>query len=126
MVSTGKKGKKPGSGVAGPPTGRKKESRYMVKAGLELADDEEDGDEADDGDGEYLVEAVESIQIDREGKKKYLVKWLGYDETTWEDEGNVGGCQEMIQEFTEMIGLVMKSPADSHRDAGRGRPKSKK
>jgi hypothetical protein len=39
-----------------------------------------------------------------EGKKQYLVKWVGYendDDNTWEGLKNLAGCEDMIRAFHE-------------------------
>ncbi|GMF24278.1 unnamed protein product [Phytophthora lilii] len=37
----------------------------------------------------YEVERILDHQEQKNGKFKYLIKWLGYDETSWEPEGNL-------------------------------------
>jgi histone H1/5 len=44
---------------------------------------------------------VEKV-LNKKGKGKnvkYLIKWEGFDETTWEPESNCKNCSELIQEF---------------------------
>ena len=41
-----------------------------------------------DGNKRYFVEEILSEQQHR-GRRQFLVKWIGYDELTWEPEANV-------------------------------------
>uniref|UniRef100_A0AC35EWF1 Histone H1 n=1 Tax=Panagrolaimus sp. PS1159 TaxID=55785 RepID=A0AC35EWF1_9BILA len=44
---------------------------------------------------------VEKV-LNKKGKGKnvkYLIKWEGFDETTWEPKSNCNNCSELIQEF---------------------------
>ena len=38
--------------------------------------------------------------------KEYLVKWLGYDNPTWEPEENLEHCQEILKDF--LLSQIMK------------------
>lgn len=54
-----------------------------------------------EGDLEYEVEAIQTHRIVRKGRSsrhEYLVKWLGYgvEHSTWEQEGNLTNCQELL------------------------------
>ena len=35
--------------------------------------------------------------------KEYLIKWLGYNEQSWEPESNLENCQEMLNEFKKKL-----------------------
>ena len=59
-------------------------------------------------DQEYEVEKILNEKIKRQknpktGKmeyiKEYLVKWIGYDDPTWEPEQNLDNCKELLNEF---------------------------
>lgn len=58
-------------------------------------------DEADDG--VYQVQAIKKSRKTEEGME-YLVKWVGYDEMTWETEEAVEGAQEAVYEFYKEAG----------------------
>ena len=63
-------------------------------------------------DADFAYE-VERILDDREiktgrgstTKKEYFVKWLGYgaEHNTWEPEGNLTNCQELIQQYWDSM-----------------------
>jgi hypothetical protein len=52
---------------------------------------------------EYVVEAIlgEKLFKQRNGRRKtrFLVKWEGYDEPTWEPSENLSNCQEKIDAY---------------------------
>lgn len=57
---------------------------------------------------EYEVEKIlkerTRSEIDKEtgqvlSVKEYLLKWVGYEEPTWEPEENLANCQELLKEF---------------------------
>ena len=35
--------------------------------------------------------------------KEYLIKWAGYDETTWEPEENLQNCQELLNDYWKLV-----------------------
>lgn len=35
--------------------------------------------------------------------KEYLIKWAGYDETTWEPEENLQNCQELLSDYWKLV-----------------------
>ena len=35
--------------------------------------------------------------------KEYLIKWAGYDETTWEPEENLQNCQELLKDYWKLV-----------------------
>jgi len=68
---------------------------------------EEYSEEEDD---EYEVEKI----LDKRRKKgiiQYLVKWLGYDETTWEPEENLENCRKLVEEFENKINKKNNKPS---------------
>ena len=46
----------------------------------------------------YIEESKKYFYI-----KEYLIKWTGYDETTWEPEDNLLHCQELLGEYWENL-----------------------
>lgn len=50
-----------------------------------------------------IVEGVDNMKIRDDGRKVYLIRWEGFDERTWEPEGNVGGCSNLLEEFLKVI-----------------------
>eukprot|EP01083_Nonionella_stella_P044497 119783_1 len=55
-----------------------------------------------DSDGAYEVEricAVKSELKDGVDIRMYVVKWKGYDETTWEPEENLDCCKDILEAF---------------------------
>lgn len=58
--------------------------------------------EATDGDNNvYEVEAILDSRMFRK-KLQYLVRWTGYEETTWEPTENLEGCNDLKKEFHEL------------------------
>ena len=47
-----------------------------------------------DGEDEFFVEAIVNERLHRR-KKQYLVKWIGYQELTWEPEENVADTEAL-------------------------------
>jgi cobalamin biosynthesis protein CobT len=62
------------------------------------AAEEEGAGSADEG---YEVEAIVESRRSRKlgGQFAFLVKWQGYDETTWEPETACGGCAALIAAY---------------------------
>lgn len=46
--------------------------------------------------------------------KEYLVKWLGYDEQTWEPESNLDNCQEILNDFKKQLKKMQKTKKKLH------------
>ncbi|KAL1116137.1 hypothetical protein AAG570_005632 [Ranatra chinensis] len=55
-------------------------------------------------DGEYQVERIVDVHIQKGGKREFLVKWVGYssDENTWEPEKNLQGTA-VLDRFLEKL-----------------------
>eukprot|EP00002_Diphylleia_rotans_P021077 TRINITY_DN4099_c0_g1_i4.p1 TRINITY_DN4099_c0_g1~~TRINITY_DN4099_c0_g1_i4.p1 ORF type:complete len:125 (-),score=26.03 TRINITY_DN4099_c0_g1_i4:1007-1381(-) len=50
----------------------------------------------------YTVEKI--LERKKVGSRfRYHLKWLGYEETTWEDESNLIGCEELVQEYEKRM-----------------------
>ncbi|KAJ2807890.1 hypothetical protein H4R21_000301 [Coemansia helicoidea] len=51
--------------------------------------------------GDHAEWVVDQVCAERDGElgKEYLVKWLGYDESTWEPEGNLANASTLLAEF---------------------------
>ena len=47
---------------------------------------------------EWEVELIKGMKV-IDDKAWYLVKWYNYGKATWEPEENVGGCQDLIDNF---------------------------
>jgi hypothetical protein len=54
---------------------------------------------AESSDEVYEVEVILDV-MEIEGQTLYHVKWVGYDDTTWEPIDHLKGCGEMLQEFS--------------------------
>lgn len=69
----------------------------------------------------YEVEAVRDTRIVGRGKRQYLVKWLGFDESenTWEDEKRLAGAAEAIAAFYHPAAESSSSSSSSSRKAKR-------
>ena len=54
-----------------------------------------------DPDAEYEVEKVVNSRVNNRRKKQvqYEVKWIGYDDTSWENASNLENAQEAVQKF---------------------------
>ena len=78
---------------------KKKSSKKSSIKPIQIEENSQEEEEATDLDPEeYEVEKIlEKRYCD--SQVEYLVQWKGYDETTWEPEGNLLNCFELIQEF---------------------------
>lgn len=59
-----------------------------------------------EGDLEWEVEQIlyhRDVKRGRRSKREYLVKWVGYgvEHNTWEPEGNLTHCQELVRSYWE-------------------------
>ena len=52
------------------------------------------------GEGRYEVTRVEDMR-EEQGVRKYLVKWKGHRERTWEKEGNLVRAEERVRQYWE-------------------------
>jgi hypothetical protein len=69
---------------------------------------------AESSDEVYEVEVIlNATEID--GQTLYLVKWVGYEEPTWEPVEHLNNCQEMLQEFIDRRKAECQSLPPKHR-----------
>jgi len=71
---------------------KRKKKKQPTKSQNEEDDDEEEGDI------EWVVEAVEDEKLER-GRNKFLVRWEGYEQLTWESEKVMENARGKIEEF---------------------------
>lgn len=57
----------------------------------------------------YEVESILDSRI-RRNKLQYLVRWTGYEDTTWEPIKNLSGCRELVNEFHKLYPNAARSP----------------
>ncbi|RXK38911.1 hypothetical protein M231_03860 [Tremella mesenterica] len=57
-----------------------------------------------DGQEEYEVEAILDSKYDKHFKepRHYLVKWLGYNQSTWEPPSNLQNAMDLVQAFDKV------------------------
>ncbi|KAI9014221.1 hypothetical protein DFJ74DRAFT_645181 [Hyaloraphidium curvatum] len=60
--------------------------------------------EAANEDGIYEVETIVKTRV-RRGVREFYIKWLGYNDDTWEPEDHLGGCGRMLRAFKQEHGL---------------------
>ncbi|KAH3904057.1 hypothetical protein HBH56_240570 [Parastagonospora nodorum] len=73
-----------------------------VRAPVEQQSGDDNDDEEEDAE-EYVVEAIIEHYRDA-GKKFYLVKWQGYEDShDWLPEENLEGAAELVAEFNEKV-----------------------
>ena len=52
------------------------------------------------GEREYEVEKILDHAITPENYLYYLVKWMGYDDPTWEPEDHLKNCPDAIEDYS--------------------------
>ena len=52
------------------------------------------------GEREYEVEKILDHAITAENYLYYLVKWMGYDDPTWEPEDHLKNCPDAIEDYS--------------------------
>ncbi|GAA5946382.1 hypothetical protein JCM3775_004773, partial [Rhodotorula graminis] len=73
------------------------------------------GDDAQDPEDVYEVEAVRASRFDEQANaKRYFVKWKGYGEheKTWEPIENLSGCLELVEEYERKQAEVQRQIAE--------------
>ncbi|KAJ4987812.1 Chromo domain-containing protein 2 [Stagonosporopsis vannaccii] len=68
-------------------------------------DEDEDRDKDEDEDAEeYVVSAILEHYFDDQGRKFFLVKWEGYEDShDWLPEDDLQGAREMVAEYEERV-----------------------
>ena len=61
----------------------------------------------DQEEDEWDIQKVISHE-DIDGHKWYKVKWTGYDETTWESEGNLKNAMKKVKEYYKRVSQAGK------------------
>lgn len=84
---------------------KSRKSKQVVKNKIVQNESEEESDSAQSSDGEYVVEKIIKAKNLKDPKKrKYQVKWLGYDDPTWEPaeciETDDPVLKKLLTEFT--------------------------
>ncbi|KAL9052138.1 MAG: hypothetical protein Q9162_005599 [Coniocarpon cinnabarinum] len=81
------------------------------------AQDQPAEEEEDDDEEEYAVEKI--IRHKYVGKTKpklqYEVKWIGWEETTWEPQENLDNCPDELQEYYTAIGGKPEPPSSAKK-----------
>lgn len=73
-------------------------------------DEAEDNSEDDEDAQEYVVEAIMEHYHDEEGRKFYLVKWEGYEDThDWLPEEDLQGAAELVHDYNERVKPKLKN-----------------
>ncbi len=70
----------------------------------DVAVEEQQGIELDgQNELEFEVDKIINMRVDRSGQREFLVAWRGYDsfENSWEPEGNLANCKQLIQQFMQ-------------------------
>lgn len=57
----------------------------------------------------YEVESILDSRL-RRGKVRYLIRWTGYEDTTWEPFANLHGCKYLLDEFHILYPNAPRSP----------------
>ena len=63
-----------------------------------------------EGEMEWEVERVEDFRQQRNGRRKYLVKWAGTPQTQWLPEGEMRHCTRAVRDYFEKEGLPLPPP----------------
>ncbi|KAF9902164.1 hypothetical protein BX616_002020 [Lobosporangium transversale] len=70
---------------------------------------DEEEEEEEEEESEYEVEAILDYKALRGKKHKFLIKWVGYpeNESTWESQDALTGCDEMLHAFAVKKGITL-------------------
>lgn len=104
MFSTKKKTQHPEARISA----TKKKSRKKIVAPPPVRklkkDQELDYDDEYDEDEDYEVERILDVQIHRNNKREFLIRWKGYSSNvdSWEPEENLN-CKELIDKYMEKV-----------------------
>lgn len=91
---------------AATPKAEKKQSKKTKKA---KKGKEEDDEETEDEEPEYEVEKVVATRK-KKGKVEYLVKWIGWEDTTWEPKELMENSIGLIEKFEKEKEGFYESP----------------
>ena len=71
-----------------------------------------------DGDEQYDIDSVLAVRQSSKRRREFLVKWLGYgpEHNTWEPEGNLTNCSEVLQAFWDSQGSATPGTAKNQQD----------
>jgi hypothetical protein len=106
------------------------ESTSASESGDDQGDDDDpdaDDDQEDDPDAvvekgkgkkQYEVEAIKKHKLKQDGTYKYLVKWTGYKDASWEDQRRLGGAEDLRAEYHQGIEDEERRAASAHAVAG--------
>ena len=81
------------------------EEEDMEEEDMEEEDSEEEDseeEEEEEEEEEYEVEDILDFWVEN-GKRKYLIKWRGYKEKTWEPLSNITNCDDILEEFHKQV-----------------------
>lgn len=69
-----------------------------------------------EGELEYEVENIMDHKINRRFKEplRYLVKWVGYNETTWEPPSNLSNAQDIVDDYNNKNKITCSPPNTSN------------
>ena len=78
-------------------------SQYAKLSPDDAPDDSEEGSDDEDAE-EYVVEAINEHYYDDDGRKFYLVKWQGYEDSyDWLPKEDLEGAAELVHKYDESI-----------------------
>ena len=62
-----------------------------------------------EGQKEYEVEAILDSKVNRRftEPRRYLIKWIGYDDMTWEPPSNLGNAADILAEYNKQHKIVL-------------------
>lgn len=73
-------------------------SECTTSTGSENSDEESLASDISLKSSEWLVDSIIDEKFEN-GVIKYLVKWIGFEETTWEPKANLTGCKLALRKF---------------------------
>ena len=86
----------------------------LQKPTLDIDEAEDDSEDDEDAE-EYVVEAIIEHYRDEEGRKFYLVKWEGYEDShDWLPEEDLEGAAELVHEYNERVRQKGKTGSRLH------------
>jgi len=96
--------------------GKGKKKYQPTKSQREDDDDDDDDDAEEEVEIEWVVEAVEDEKLEG-GRKKFLVRWEGYEELTWESEESMENARGKIEEFRKKKQTTRKMLEREHHQS---------